>query len=67
MTQDQAFLRQARSDFAVYRQLPALRVPRCHELHYLQMAAEKLAKAAVLRGDLTTTHTLTARSSGSSG
>jgi hypothetical protein len=47
----EAFLRQARSDFAVFellRDQPRERVPECHPLHYLQMATEKLAKAAFL-------------------
>jgi hypothetical protein len=41
-----AFAQQARSDWAVYKvlaQQPTL--PRCHGLHYLQMASEKIAKA----------------------
>jgi hypothetical protein len=44
--QQGAFLRQARSDWQVYNDLCA-RDPRvgCHELHYLQMATEKFAKA----------------------
>ncbi|MBI4704863.1 MAG: hypothetical protein HY744_27480 [Deltaproteobacteria bacterium] len=41
-----AFAEQARSDWSVYRLL-ALEpeVARCHALHYLQMACEKIAKA----------------------
>jgi hypothetical protein len=45
----QAFARQARSDFAVYSILDTLShdkaVHKCHRLHYLQMACEKLTKA----------------------
>lgn len=47
-----AYLRQARSDFAVFRLLigqDRSLVHECHPLHYLQMATEKLAKAAMLR------------------
>lgn len=57
-----AFLRQASSDLAVYDLLerqPQQEFPRCHSLHYLQMACEKVAKAyrtretdAVLHGDV---------------
>lgn len=40
-----AFLLQAKSDWAMYLHLCAQTdVPRCHILHYLQMATEKLAK-----------------------
>jgi len=50
MNRRTAFLRQARSDFAVFehlaRQERAL-VSECHPLHYFQMATEKLAKAAL--------------------
>ncbi|HMR09206.1 MAG TPA: hypothetical protein PKA88_25675 [Polyangiaceae bacterium] len=56
-----AFLRQASSDLAVYDLLerqPQQEFPRCHSLHYLQMACEKVAKAyrtretdAVLHGE----------------
>ena len=51
MTEHEAFLRQARSDFAVFEMLMAQdreHVPACHPLHYLQMATEKLAKAAAI-------------------
>ena len=53
MTKAEAFLRQAASDFSIYERLEQQRqyVPLCHRLHYLQMATEKLAKAAALRGD----------------
>ena len=46
----QAFIAQARSDWAVHRILAERDVvAACHELHYLQMACEKLAKAYRLR------------------
>jgi hypothetical protein len=48
-----AFLRQARSDLAVYHLLSGRSerdIPRCHALHYLQMACEKIAKAYRIRG-----------------
>lgn len=44
----EAFIRQARSDFDLYRRLSGAKDPpvaRCHILHYLQMTTEKLAKA----------------------
>ena len=45
-----AFARQARSDMAVYELLALMNeVERCHKLHYLQMACEKIAKAYRLR------------------
>ena len=44
-----AYYRQASSDWQVYRTLEAGKLPRCHALHYLQMACEKLAKAYRLR------------------
>lgn len=51
MTEHDAFLEQARSDFSAYEML--LRadppMPECHVLHYLQMATEKLAKALLIR------------------
>ena len=41
-----AFAEQSRSDWQVYNLLAAEpNVPTCHELHYLQMACEKIAKA----------------------
>jgi hypothetical protein len=51
MKEHEAFLRQARSDFEVFQLLSeqdGSRVPECHPLHYLQMATEKLAKAAFI-------------------
>lgn len=48
MSWRQAFLERARSDDAVRRRLNAVAaVAICHELHYLQMATEKLAKAYI--------------------
>ena len=45
-----AFFDQARSDWQTYEYLTrAASVPRCHPLHYLQMACEKLGKAYRLR------------------
>ncbi len=44
-----AYLDQARSDWNVYLGLAGdSSVPPCHELHYLQMATEKLSKAFLL-------------------
>ena len=49
MTESEAFLRQARSDFSIYQLLHETEgLPKCHELHYLQMNTEKLAKAVRL-------------------
>ena len=51
MTRAEAYLDQATSDFGVFRLLTdqsRQQVPECHPLHYLQMATEKLAKAAYL-------------------
>jgi hypothetical protein len=49
-----AFAKQGASELAVYRELRTLRLSGnitadCHELHYLQMALEKIGKAYVLR------------------
>jgi hypothetical protein len=41
----EAYLVQARSDYAVLRGLGLQNADYCHRLHYLQMASEKLAKA----------------------
>ena len=43
-----AYHAQACSDFMVFELLCASAVPPCHALHYLQMAAEKTAKAYAL-------------------
>lgn len=49
VTLREAYLRQATSDLAAYGALEgAAQLPSCHRLHYLQMAAEKLAKAVLL-------------------
>jgi len=56
MTVSEAYLRQARSDFAVFVRLRAMdraAAPECHPLHYLQMATEKLAKAVLLASQRT--------------
>lgn len=45
----EAFLRQARSDFALLGRLNDPQVPYCHRLHYLQMTAEKLAKSFLVQ------------------
>ncbi|MBN1554869.1 MAG: hypothetical protein JXA11_08990 [Phycisphaerae bacterium] len=41
----EAFARQAKSDYEMYLFLNEKRKPLCHQLHFLQMASEKLAKA----------------------
>jgi hypothetical protein len=41
----QAFFRQAQSDWFIFRLFRENLVAQCHELHYLQMCTEKLAKA----------------------
>lgn len=46
-----AFARQAHSDLAARDALLSIRsLPACHQLHYLQMACEKLAKAHLIAG-----------------
>jgi len=40
-----AYFLQARSDYDAFKELNKPGLPLCHRLHYLQMAAEKLAKA----------------------
>ncbi len=46
----QAFYEQAWSDWQAYEALARAKdLPRCHSLHYLQMACEKLGKAYRLR------------------
>ena len=44
MTWRDAFLKQARSDHAIFEKLNDPRVEYSHQLHYFQMTAEKLAK-----------------------
>lgn len=46
----EAFLAQAKSDWQVYEHLEKTAFSKCHALHYLQMATEKLAKAYLLKG-----------------
>ncbi len=47
-----AYAAQARSDWQVYKALQfEARQSACHELHFLQMACEKIAKAYRLRDD----------------
>jgi hypothetical protein len=43
--QQRLWLVQARSDYRMFNELRHHSVPICHILHYLQMSAEKLAKA----------------------
>ena len=56
MSWKDGYLRQAASDYEVYRflnrslTLTANQVAICHRLHYLQMASEKLAKAFMCQG-----------------
>jgi hypothetical protein len=47
---DKAYLEQARSDWATRELLAKNGCTACHDLHYLQMATEKLGKAGLLRG-----------------
>jgi hypothetical protein len=55
-----AYARQARSDWDVYRALAGNReIPPCHPLHYLQMACEKIAKAYRWRDTFAGEHGLT--------
>ena len=62
MTWTKAFARQAESDFETRDcLLRAGSLPQCHQLHYLQMALEKLAKAHLIAGgsspeDLSSSH-----------
>lgn len=50
-----AYARQARSDRDIYEILVKQGAPRCHQVHYLQMAAEKVAKGYRFR-DTSTPH-----------
>ena len=51
MNWKQAFARQAASDLNAHQTLRANKsLPACHSLHYLQMACEKLCKAALIAG-----------------
>lgn len=44
-SQQQLWWEQARSDFEVFEHLQSQSFDACHQLHYLQMATEKLGKA----------------------
>ena len=56
----EAYARQGRSDWGVYKLLAGMpTVSLCHELHYLQMACEKIAKAYRWRDTATDAHALT--------
>lgn len=44
-----AWWRQAQSDLQIYELLRREQTAACHQLHYVQMAAEKIAKAYILR------------------
>lgn len=46
----EVFLVQAKSDWQIFEHLDQMAFPKCHALHYLQMATEKLAKAYLLAG-----------------
>jgi hypothetical protein len=60
-----AFIAQARSDWRVHRILAERQdVSRCHELHYLQMVCEKLAKAYRLRDTKSPVDELVSKHSG---
>lgn len=57
----EAYLEQARSDWEAYQLIVGSACVDCHGLHYLQMTAEKLGKAVLLRsggdlGHVVTTH-----------
>ena len=57
----EAYLEQARSDWEAYKLFARNACGDCHGLHYLQMTAEKLGKAVLLRsgsdlGHVVTTH-----------
>jgi len=45
LTWSEAFLRQARSDLSIFALLREQGEDTCHQIHYLQMAGEKLAKS----------------------
>lgn len=49
MNRAAAFLKQARSDFSAYELLQERGAEMCHAMHYLQMATEKLSRAAGMR------------------
>ena len=47
-----AFLEQARSDWNAYQKTQEPAWPSCHQLHFLQMATEKLSKALLISGEM---------------
>ncbi len=47
-----AFLEQARSDWNAYQKTQEPAWPSCHQLHFLQMATEKLSKALLISGEV---------------
>ena len=56
------FALQSQSDWAIYQKLADDKdVPRCHALHYLQMACEKIAKAYRCRDTAATLDSLMSR------
>ncbi|HKY41317.1 MAG TPA: hypothetical protein VJN18_35535 [Polyangiaceae bacterium] len=60
-----AFIAQARSEWAVFNLLAGQSgVPVCHQLHYLQMVCEKVAKAYRLRDTKTSVDDLVSKHSG---
>lgn len=50
MNWQEGYLRQAKSDYAIYTGMNERNDPLCHRLHYLQMASEKLAKSFLCIG-----------------
>lgn len=44
MSWKRAFLKQALSDYDIFKEFNQKRKPLCHQLHYFQMATEKLSK-----------------------
>lgn len=66
MSLSQAFARQASSDFDARDVVLGAALPQCHQLHYLQMAMEKAAKAHLLENrsdpdDVQSSHGYTAK------
>jgi hypothetical protein len=59
-----AYARQGRSDWSAYIQLGRLHIERCHRLHFLQMACEKIAKAYRFRYTATAAEGLLSRHTG---
>jgi hypothetical protein len=46
-----AFLKQAQSDYFLYKEMNRTHKPVCHQMHYLQMCCEKLAKVILAPTD----------------